>query len=176
MSNVSNVLNKWGGKIVSEMQKTLMRDRKNNRGNLISSIHYKPFTGAGGSSYIQIYMKKYGQYVDSGRRPGKYVPYKPLEEWLTGNNGRRFLNSIKVKWKFKNRWYTIGKQHMNKKGKPTNVVRIVGLISNNIKLNGIKPAPFIHVYQDARPNIRKDVLIAATQDMKVQIKSITKTK
>lgn len=45
-------------------------------GSLLKDIEIKTTEDA-----IEVYLPKHWRYVDEGRKPGKYVPIGPLEEW-----------------------------------------------------------------------------------------------
>jgi hypothetical protein len=69
---------------------------------------------------IDLEMNVYGQWVQSGRMPGKYVPIKPLEEWIT-QKGLKFVNK--------------------KTNKPMTTKQMAFAISNHIHTFGIPSAP-----------------------------------
>lgn len=56
-----------------------IRDMKKKTGNLYNSIRvsFDPQ-----SDQIKVLMLNYWQYVNDGRKPGKYVPIKPLMDWI----------------------------------------------------------------------------------------------
>ncbi len=47
-------------------------------GSLLNDIEIKTTDDS-----IEVYLPKHWRYVDEGRKPGKYVPIKPLIEWAT---------------------------------------------------------------------------------------------
>lgn len=94
---------------------------------IIDSIDYKVQV-----PYIQIEIADYAKYIEHGRLPGKYVPIKPLIDW------------IKRK----------GIQGRNKKGRFISVNSLVFAISASIKRRGIKARPFI---KKAIDNSQKEI-------------------
>jgi len=69
---------------------------------------------------IFIFMNSYGKFVNKGRQAGKYVPIKPLEEWVKARG---------LSWKDKN-------------GKAMSTKTMAIIISKNIKNVGIPALPF----------------------------------
>jgi len=69
---------------------------------------------------IFIFMNSYGKSVNKGRNPGKYVPIKPLEEWVKARG---------LSWK-------------DKDGKAMSTKTMAIIISKNIKNVGIPALPF----------------------------------
>jgi hypothetical protein len=69
---------------------------------------------------IFIFMNSYGKFVNKGRQAGKYVPIKPLEEWVKSRG---------LSWKDKN-------------GKAMSTKTMAIIISKNIKNVGIPALPF----------------------------------
>jgi len=69
---------------------------------------------------IFIFMNSYGKFVNKGRQQGKYVPIKPLEEWVKARG---------LSWKDKN-------------GKAMSTKTMAIIISKNIKNVGIPALPF----------------------------------
>jgi hypothetical protein len=88
--------------------------KKSNTGSLRDSLK------ATSTSYgVALEGNVYGQWVQSGRMPGKYVPIAPLEEW------------VKEK----------GLNFKNKKGKPLTPKQMAFAISKHIQKFGIPSAP-----------------------------------
>ena len=56
-----------------------VRDMKKKTGNLYNSISV---TFNAGDNQIVVSMLDYWQYVNDGRKPGNYVPIKPLMDWI----------------------------------------------------------------------------------------------
>jgi hypothetical protein len=100
-----------------------IRDMKSKTGNLYNSIEVKFDTS---SDTIVISMLDYWQNVNDGRKPGKYVPIKPLMEWIR----HKGFNKNKKTGKF---------QKFNIKG-------MAFAVSKNIQKFGIAPTNF---YDDA---------------------------
>lgn len=71
------------------------------------------------SEGIYVFMNDYGKWVQSGRMPGKYVPIKPLENWIR----------------------TRGINFKDKKGKSLTVKQMAYAISNHIHQWGIPSDP-----------------------------------
>lgn len=87
---------------------------KSNTGSLRNSIEAIP------NNYgIFVYMNDYGKWVQSGRQRGKYVPIKPIEEWIKQR----------------------GISFKDKKGKQLTTKQMAFAISTNIKNYGIPSDP-----------------------------------
>lgn len=100
-----------------------VRDMKIKTGDLYNSIQVN-FDAS--SDTIVISMLDYWQYVNDGRKPGKYVPIKPLMDWIR----HKGFNKNKKTGKF---------QKFNIKG-------MAFAVSKNIQKFGIAPTNF---YDDA---------------------------
>ena len=100
-----------------------VRDMKSKTGNLYKSIEVEYDTS---KDTIVISMLDYWQNVNDGRKPGKYVPIKPLMEWIR----HKGFNKNKKTGKF---------QKFSIKG-------MAFAVSKNIQKFGIAPTNF---YDDA---------------------------
>jgi hypothetical protein len=100
-----------------------IRNMKSKTGNLYNSIQVK-FDSS--SDTIVVSMLDYWQNVNDGRKPGKYVPIKPLMDWIR----HKGFNKNKKTGKF---------QKFNIKG-------MAFAVSKNIQKFGISPTNF---YDDA---------------------------
>ncbi len=82
-TEVDKVLAKYAGIVIGKIQKKLLAADKLATGNLYNSFKYRVVSNiATHNSGFIIVGAKYGEYVERGRRPGKYVPIKPLINWL----------------------------------------------------------------------------------------------
>ena len=107
-----------------------IRNMKTKTGNLYNSIKVK-FDIA--SDTIVVSMLDYWQNVNDGRKPGKYVPIKPLMEWIR----HKGFNKNKKTGKF---------EKFNIKG-------MAFAVSKNIQKFGIAPTNF---YDDAFADFIED--------------------
>jgi hypothetical protein len=107
-----------------------VRDMKSKTGNLYKSIEVEYDAS---KDAIVISMLDYWQNVNDGRKPGKYVPIKPLMEWIR----HKGFNKNKKTGKF---------QKFNIKG-------MAFAVSKNIQKFGIAPTNF---YDDAFVDFIKD--------------------
>jgi hypothetical protein len=96
-----------------------VRDMKTKTGSLYNSIDVQFNKG---DNEIVVTMLDYWQYVNDGRKPGKYVPIKPLMQWIRAKG----FNKNKQTGKF---------QKFNIKG-------TAFAISKNIQKFGIAPTYF----------------------------------
>lgn len=109
-----------------------IRDMKKKTGNLYNSISVSFDADA---NKMKVDMLSYWKYVNDGRQPGKYVPLKPLMDWIRTKGMNR-----DPKGRFKK---------FNIKGTAI-------AISKSIKENGIQPTNF---YDDSF-----DILVKAFDD------------
>lgn len=116
-----NVYNNWGAQVVAQAKANLRQKNKFATGELYESISYEVDPKGG----VIFYYEDYGEYVESGRRPGKMPPVGPLIQWA------------KIKG--------LG-QFRDKKGRFISNEQRGWAIAFGIKKNGIKAFPF---YQDA---------------------------
>lgn len=117
-------------------QSTGLRNMKQKTGSLYNSItvSFDPQ-----SDQIKVIMLDYWKFVNDGRRPGKYVPLKPLMNWIKVKGMNRDPKGRFKKFKIKNAAFAI---------------------STSIKKFGIRPTNF---YDNAF-----DVFIKAFDDKAVQ--------
>lgn len=79
---VSDILDEYGIKVVSELTDNLEFSRSNASGNLSASIRYRTII-LGQLYAFELYMEDYWKYVDQGRRAGKMPPIQSILQWLT---------------------------------------------------------------------------------------------
>lgn len=96
-----------------------VRDMKTKTGNLYNSIDVQFNKG---QNEVVVTMLDYWQYVNDGRKPGKYVPIKPLMKWIRSKG----FNKNKTTGKF---------EKFNIKG-------MAFAVSKNIQKFGIAPTYF----------------------------------
>jgi hypothetical protein len=80
----------FGEKVVEDLVSNLQKNKSNASGQLESSIRFD--IEEGGIITFNLRMLDYYQYVDKGRRPGKFPPLKPIMSWI----GYKGLNPSKV--------------------------------------------------------------------------------
>lgn len=112
--------------------KTGIRNMKKKTGNLYNSINVSFDADA---NKMRVSMLNYWKYVNDGRQPGKYVPLKPLMDWMRTKGMNR-----DPKGRFKK----------------FNIKGVAFAISKSIKENGIQPTNF---YDDSF-----DILVKAFKD------------
>lgn len=114
-----DIYNKWAKQVVAKAKANLIRGKKNASKILIDSISYE-ITPDGD---IEFMYEEYGQWVESGRRPGgKMPPISKIEAWA----------KIKPLTQFR-----------DKKGRYISNRSRAFLIARAIARDGIKPFPFL---------------------------------
>ena len=119
--------NRVAEKVASDLEKEIKKSLdKNDTGGLHKSIKVSTTIDAKGNTKFSLEMQEYGKWVDEGRKPGKGMPVKPLQDWI-----KRKKMTVK-----------------DANGKSTKVTdaNIGGLsyiINRKIREEGIKPTHFI---------------------------------
>jgi hypothetical protein len=75
-------LDELGIKIVSDLKNYLQKNDIKASGDLINSIKHNVYEATSYNLSIQILANDYFKYIEDGRKPGKFVPIKPLTEWV----------------------------------------------------------------------------------------------
>jgi hypothetical protein len=70
-----------GAETINYLRQVLVEKDKRATGNLIQSLDFKVIKDVDGLM-LQILTAPYFQYVDEGRRPGKFPPIKPIKSWV----------------------------------------------------------------------------------------------
>ena len=104
------IYKKYGNDIVKRITKLLLRKGKKASGNLIKSLNYDLVEVANGI-LIEINANDYLEYVDKGRKKGKYPPIKAIKNWCR-------IKGINDKYS-----YAIARSIYKNGIKPTNVIR-----------------------------------------------------
>lgn len=92
-------------------------------GNLIQQIKWKKIEQL---AYAVISGADYSFYVEKGRRPGKWPPYKPIFEWVQRHYSR--FSSFKTK---------------GSRGAQKDIKTAVFLVRRKIGRKGTKPRPYM---------------------------------
>lgn len=77
-----DILNKIGTDLVNEIKFQLQKKKKIDTGNLLNSIKYKIIQTRTGWQLIIFDTDGYLQYVDAGRKPGKWPPRDKIKPWV----------------------------------------------------------------------------------------------
>lgn len=136
MKELDKAIEILGEELVLKLREALRNANKNSSGNLIKSVDYKIIKQAD-NTILQILAADYLEYVDEGRKPGKFPPLKALDKWIV----RR------------------GIAPRDKKGKFIPRESVKFLIARSIAKNGIKG---IHVVRKTIEEVysKKQELIA----------------
>ena len=150
MKELDKAIEILGEELVNKLREALRNANKNSSGNLIKSVDYKIIKRAD-ETILQILAADYLQYVDEGRKPGKFPPLKALDKWIV----RRGIAS------------------RDKKGKFISRASVKFLIARSIAKNGIKG---IHVVRKTIEEVysKKQELIAeaVSSDIETMIDKI----
>lgn len=79
--SVYKVMKDFGTVTVREMKKKLKASGKVASGDLYNSINYQ-IVDNGDTLSLAFAMEDYGQYVNEGRKPGKFPPLNAIKKWL----------------------------------------------------------------------------------------------
>ena len=100
-----------------QKRSTGRRDMKKKTGNLYNSINVSFDPEA---NKMKVNMLNYWKYVNDGRKPGKYVPLKPLMAWLRTKGMNRDTRGRYKKFNIKGVAFAISKSIMKFGIQPTN--------------------------------------------------------
>ena len=147
-SRITAALKRYGDDIVELMKQKLQQDRKNATGNLINSLN--AYTEQeGDNKFLYVEMAEYGQYVDSGRRPGsRWPPRQPIRKWISDRGIRP-------------------KQGMS-------MEQLTFLIQRKIGVRGIQAAPFIDIFYDHTDELNDLIEESAREDLEEAINEFVK--
>lgn len=81
MDGLQEILEKWGRETIVKMVAVLKSNDSFASGFLINSLSEEFIEDIEGASVV-INFAEYGIYVDSGRRPGKWPPIRPIKDWV----------------------------------------------------------------------------------------------
>lgn len=138
-----------GERVTDTMQNTLISKGKDATGQLVAGIqHTETFDKQDNEFSTTIKIPGYGQYVNTGRRPGaKMPPIQPILEWVRA----RRITTPK---------YT----------QP----QLAWAIAKSISIKGIRPTPFIEnsietVLTNYQNEIRQGAVEGLTEDLAVML-------
>jgi hypothetical protein len=135
-------LRKYGDVVVEKMKDELQRHGKVATGELINTMSsYTEMEDD--KQYLYIDYKKYGDYVDSGRDPGKKPPpRKHIREWIDVRG--------------------IRPQGISKDS-------LAFLIQRKIAIKGIEAAPFLYLFWDYIDDLNDVIADSAREDVENNI-------
>jgi hypothetical protein len=81
---IENMMDRYGAEVVAEMLVRLNHSNKDSSGNLKRNLK---FTLKKGSTVLELDIEapEYWEYVDKGRKPGKFAPVGDLQKWARIN-------------------------------------------------------------------------------------------
>jgi len=81
MSNLTDVLNKYGGQMISAMKQILI---DNNKGDseFIKTLNYKVVEDIDDID-VEFIMEDCAKWIDEGRGPGKQPPLEAIQDWTS---------------------------------------------------------------------------------------------
>lgn len=120
------LLDRIGKQTIDDAKNNLLLGKGHvNKGTLLRSLNYTVHDGQ-----LSFQIEKYGEYVDKGRKPGKWAPVDVITAWVI--NKKMVIRKANLK------------EYMN------DVKGIAYLINKHIKEKGIKPTYFFtKAYDDA---------------------------
>jgi hypothetical protein len=137
-----NVQVEWANQVVLLAKANLIRGRKIAVGTLYNSVSYEVDRPTG---RIQFFYAKEGEFVESGRKPGKFPPPPAIERWA------------KVKGI---------PQFRDKKGRYISNKSRTFLLSRAIAKKGIRPFPFFtDALEQATQQLYNNLEDALVQDL-----------
>jgi len=145
-TRIKSSLLKYGKDISKEMKQKLTDGNKKATGSLIRSI--KPYLEQDDNKYfLYLEMNKYGEYVDSGRRPGsRWPPREAIRQWIRDKN-------IRSQYKEE---------------------QLAFLIQRKIGVRGVEPYKFIHLWYDKMDKLNDMIEDSAKEDLENNINELIK--
>jgi len=141
-----NVQLEWANQVVLLAKANLIKGKKIAVGTLYNSVSYQVNRSTG---EIQFYYAQEGEFVESGRRPGKFPPPPAIAKWA------------KVKGI---------PQFRDKKGRYISNDSRTFLLSRAIAKKGIRPFPFFtDAIEQATQQLYNDLEDAMVQDIEDSI-------
>lgn len=136
----------WANQVVLLAKANLIRGRKIAAGTLYNSVQYKVNRSTGD---IEFYYADEGEFVESGRRPGKFPPPPAIAKWAK-------IKGIP--------------QFRDKKGRYISNDSRTFLLSRAIANKGIKPFPFFtDALDQATQQLYNNLEDAIVQDIETSI-------
>jgi len=128
-NQIKTILNRYGAKIVSQLQKRLLDDQSNATGRAVKSLGYQIKVNQKGPK-LNIKGKKYIFAIDSGRVSGKKPPpIRKIKRWINARKIKPFRKGFKSKNLAFAIAKSIGKKgtswYANRKGGGTNLLKFV---------------------------------------------------
>lgn len=102
---------------MGQKKRTGIRDMKKKTGNLYNSIRVSFDPDA---DVIRVVMLNYWKYVNDGRKPGSYVPIKPLMDWIKTKGLNRDKSGRFKKFRIKGTAFAISRSIQKFGIQPTN--------------------------------------------------------
>jgi hypothetical protein len=147
-NSLKKVLMRYGMDIVNLMKTELSNNGKRNTGNLIDSL--RPYTEEDDDKeYLYVEMPKYGEYVDSGRRPNSnFPPREPIRTWI--------------------------RQKGIRPNEGMTEQQLVYLIQRKIGIRGVEAVPFINIFYDNVDNLNDMIEDSTKEDLENNINEFIK--
>ncbi len=161
MENIQNTLEAWGEKIVSALKTAIPPEKDPDQflGNSISfSINY-----AGFPIVFQLQLADYYNFIDRGRKPGKFPPPDIIASWIQNKQLNVIQKSTLKKIKNRNGMSTVLSQQNQLKS-------LAYLIGRKIARDGI---PATNFYSNTiNPDLFKELNNSLSAAFKQDVKSI----
>ena len=132
----------WAQQVVALAKANLIRGRKIAAGTLYNSVSYNVNFSTG---EIEFFYAQEGEFVESGRKPGRFPPPQAIERWAK-------IKGIP--------------QFRDKKGRYISNDSRAYILAKSINIKGIRPFPFFtdaiedsisKLYSNLQDNIAKDI-------------------
>lgn len=140
-SPIQNAVIDWTNKINEKLHKNLDKGKHNTTSKLYQAAQFK-ITGKGTVITINLEMPKYGQYLDTGTRPGpRKGLYKTLVKWAETKAGAGGLSGVS---NYKSFAYFVAKKIEREGTKPTKWFssvynqESVEILKDNLAKEGVK--------------------------------------
>lgn len=140
--HLTQVLNRYGDYFIQQARTNLGRNHSYASGNLGDTME-KIITIDERGYKVEIKLADYWEYVENGRKPGKFPPVNRIREWIMIKPVHPRPMNIRRKWKTKD-----GSEHSREVTITPTVPQLTYLIGRKIKDDGIPARPFFRPAKD----------------------------
>ena len=141
-THLYEVLERYGDYFIQQARENLGRNKSYASGLLGDSMR-RTVEIAGDHFAVYIELQDYWEYVEKGRRPGKFPPPNRIKEWIS-------VKPVKA--------------YPNARGKMPTVEQLSFLIGRKIATKGIPPKPFFKPAKEATEQYFKEAIALAIDE------------
>lgn len=158
-NNLRRVLNEFADYVIQLAKDNLGRNRSYASGTLADTMTKEIRIDTNRYS-VWIGLQPYWDYVEYGRKPGKFPPPNRIKEWIRVKPIKPRSMTITRKWKTKSG------EHSRRVTITPSVEQLAFLIGRKIATKGIAPKPFFNpAVEDAKARFEEAINLAIDTDV-----------